>query len=117
MGLVFVVVGVPMAFYGGRARYRLRRLLRHGRPALASIEKIEATNFSVDGAQLVRLTVTYRHEGHQQRASGKLVGPGLERVRKLSAVGKPAPILYDPKVPERMLFVDDLISVGTELEP
>lgn len=117
VGLLLVAIGVPVLFYSGRARYRIARVLRHGTMATARIEKVEATGTSINNAEIALLTVLYRHEGREVRASCKIVGPGKERAEKLAAGRKPAAILQDPADSQRIVFVDDLISVGTELEP
>ena len=114
-GLFFIAFGSPMVFYFGRSRYRIWRLLRKGRMTTARIEKVAATDESVNDVAIALLTVVYRHEGREVRASCKIIGPGKQRAEKLAADRKPAAILYHPAVPQRILFVDDLITVGTNL--
>lgn len=116
LGLLFTVVGTPIAFFTARARYRIRRLLRHGRASEGRIEALAPTGISINGATQYLMMVRYGADAREIRGSCKVMGYGAERAEKLNATGKPAVILYDPTDARRILFLGALSSVSPELE-
>ena len=116
LGLVFLSAGGPIAYFAGRARIRIKRLLRDGRISAARIEKIDATAMSVNNEAVSRMTVQFQTEGRVMQASCKIMGDAVQRVQKLAADNKPAPILYDPADPQRILFIEALLNVSPEYE-
>lgn len=121
LGPVFLGVGGCAAFFAGRARIRTRRILRtvlrNGRVGAGRIEKIDDTGVSINNQAISLMTVRYQAEGQDIRASCKIRGHAVERAQKLAAESKPASILYSPADPQRIMFIDSLLSVGPQYEP
>jgi hypothetical protein len=116
MGLLFLAIGAPVAFFGGRARHRIKRVLKRGKLTPATIEKVQPTGTSVNGVAQYELTVRYRADGREVRGSGKVAGAGVERAQKYAAEHKPAAILYDPANPGQVLLADGLLTTTLEDE-
>lgn len=114
---LFAVLAVAVSAWNVRTRMRLTRLLRHGVPAKARIEGLDATTTSNDKAEPYRMKVRFQAGAESVEAACTVSGGGHERARMLKADGKPAPILYDPEKPQRILFVDGLLSLNPEIEP
>lgn len=117
IGLTFLAVGGCIAYFAGRVRIRIKRLLRNGRIGAGSIEKIGVTSGSINGQAVSLMTVQYRVEGRSIQASCDLMGDAVERAQKFMVNKKPVPILYDPANPRRILLVESLLNVSTEYEP
>jgi hypothetical protein len=115
-GLVFLGVGSCIAYFAGRARFRMNRLLRDGRICPARIEKIDSTNMSINNKAVSLMTVQFQAEGRITQASCKIMGDAIQRAQKFVVDEKPAPILYDPADPQRILLVDALLNVSPEYE-
>ena len=118
-GLVVFVIGGSTAFFVGRARMRITRLLRHGQLGSANIESIGPGLGEGD------LCIGARHYAEGQvwhvtfpwHERSNAVGDARKRAEKLAAEKKPTPILYDPKAPQRVLIVEALLNVSPEYEP
>jgi hypothetical protein len=119
IGLVQVAIGVVIALFAGWARMRFAGLLRHGQLGTAVIESIVASQWK----GRLRIVARCQAEGRSWRATstwylgGNAMGEAEQRARDLAAKKKPAPILYDPAAPQRILFVDALLTVSAEYEP
>lgn len=116
LGLVFLVVGGCIAYFAGRVRIRIKRLLRDGRIGAGSIKRIRETSESISDRAVSLMTVQYRVESRSVQASCKIMGHAVHRAQKLAADKKLAPILYDPADPHRILFIEALINVSTEYD-
>lgn len=114
--LVFLGVGGCIAYFAGRTRIRIKRLLRNGRICAAKIEKIDSTGESINNESVSLMTVQFQAEGRVMQASCKIMGNAVQRAQKLAVDKKPAPILYDSDDPQRILFVEALLNVSREYE-
>lgn len=117
VGLIFLGSGGGIAFFAGRARLRILRLLRYGQLGAARIQKIEPTGVSINDNAISRMTVQFPAAGQVVQASCKITEDAAQRAHKLVADKKDAPILYDPADPQRILFVEALLNVSAEYEP
>ena len=117
LGGAFVAVGAPLAFFFGRMRFRLKRLLRRGEVASARIEDLHDSGIYTSSAgSLWGLRLRYAVDGIEREATCRISGFGIERARDAAESGKPVSILYDPQARQRVLFVDDLLTVSPEYE-
>ena len=114
--LVFLGVGGCITYFAGRTRIRIKRLLRNGQTCAAKIEKIDATGESIGNVSFFRVTVQFQAEGRLMQASCRIMGDAVQRAQRLAVAKKPAPILYDPANPQRILFVEALLNVSPEYE-
>jgi len=114
---LFAVVAVAVSAWTVRSRIRLTRLLRHGVLTVARIEALQATSGGNDPGDQYRMKVRFQSGASAVEAEFAVAGHAHERARLLKADGKPAPILHDPVKPQRILFVDGLLSLSPEIEP
>ncbi len=116
LSLAFLGIGSCIAYFAGRSRIRSMRLLRNGCICAAKIEKIDSMGLSINGKTVSRITVQFQVEGRVMQASCKIMGYAVQRAQKLAVDKKPAPILYDPAAPQRILFADSLLNVSPEYD-
>jgi hypothetical protein len=114
--LIFLGAGGGIAYFAGRTRMRAKRLLRNGRTCTATIEKIDATGERINKDSVSLLTVQFEADGRVVQASCRIVGDAIDRAQQFAVDKKPAPILYDPADPRRILFVEALLNVSREYE-
>ena len=107
-GLLFFVIGAVITFFSVPAYFRLTRLLRHGRPVTARIEKIASTSWTVNGEEIFRVTARYHAGGRAMQGTCKITGSALKRAQKLAPDTKSVLILHDPANPQRILLVEEL---------
>ena len=118
IGLMLAAAGALIALFSGWARMRFAGLLRNGNLGTAVIESIVASQWK----GRLRIVARCQAEGRSWRATcnwylGGNAGEAEQRARDLAAKKKPAPILYDAAAPQRILFVDALLTVSAEYEP
>jgi hypothetical protein len=114
---VLLLVGAPTAFFGLRARWRLTRLLRHGRLVEAFVTGLEETGLKINGQAIYRMTVKYSGQDGTAEASCRIRGDAVLRAQRLIGKRMAAQVLVDPADPRRVLFADDLLTVSPEVEP
>ena len=114
--LAFLCIGGSIAYFAGRTRTRIKRLLCNGQTCTATIEKIDSTGWRINNEQVSLMTVHFHAEGQDMRASCKIMGDAVQRAQALAAGKKLAPILYDPADPQRILFVEALLNISLEYE-
>lgn len=118
-GLVIGAGGALIVVGAALARMRVVRLLRRGQLGTAVIERIGRSQF----AGTLRIAARCQAEGRAWQATStwyppaNTVADSQARAQRLADNNKPAPILYDPGAPKRMLFVDSLLNVSAEYEP
>jgi hypothetical protein len=116
-GGAFFAIGAPLAFFFGRMRFRLKRLLRRGAVASARIEGLHDSGIHTSTAgALWELRLRYSVDGIERDVRCRISRFGIERARDAMDAQKPVRILYDPTSPRRVLFVDDLLTVSPEYE-
>lgn len=107
-GLLFFAVGTGITFFSVPAYFRLTRLLRHGKPATARIEKIATTSWTDNGEEIFQVTARYNAGGRAVQGTCKIAGSALTRAQKLAPDTKSVLILHDPAEPQRVLLVEQL---------
>ena len=116
IGLAVLAVGIGTTYLAGRARIRIKRLLRDGQVGAGRIEKLEATNLRVSNQAIWQMTAQFQAAGRTVQATCKIPGAAVQRARKLAEEKKPAPILFDPADPQRILFIEALLTVSPDYE-
>lgn len=109
LSTIFLLIGAPMLFFGGRLWWRRDRLLRRGELGAARIVGVEPAGWSDDDGEVFNVTATYQAAGQAQEGRCKVRGRPGKRGPGFAEQGKTAAILYDPVHPDRILLVDALI--------
>ena len=107
-GLLFFAVGAGITFFSVPAYFRLTRLLRHGRPVTARIEKIASTSCSENNEEIFQVTVRYNVGNRAVQGTCKIAGSVLKRAQKLALDNSSVLILHDPANLQQVLLVEQL---------
>lgn len=109
--------GVPLAFFFARSRYRIKRLLKRGALASATIDGLEDSGvWTTSTGPIWKLKLRYRAQGQAHQAECRISGHGIERARDAAEARRPVRILYDTARPKRVLYADDLITASPEYD-
>ena len=107
-GLLFFVVGAGITFFSVPAYFRLTRLLRHGQPVTARIEKIASTSWTENNEEIFQVTARYNAGDRAVQGTCKIAGSVLKRAQKLALDTSSVLILHDPADPQHVLLVEQL---------
>jgi len=117
LGLVFLAIGGPLAFFAGRSHFRSLRVLSRGVLASAKIDSLETTGMVINDQAVTAMAVSFAAQGLMQHIRFNICGDAGLRAQRLLDADKPASILYDPDVPSRALYVDSLITESADYDP
>ena len=117
VGAAFALAGGLSGFFAWRYRHRNMRILRRGALASGAIESIEETDFYVGQVQQYRSHFRLVAEGREWTAECFLDKGIAKLASKYAETNSPARVLYDPDHPERILWMESLITVGEKSEP